>query len=111
MSRKQELSARRRFWLKHIRNWRESGLKQAEYCRHHNLVAYQLSYWFNRLKKEPQSLSFVQVSLPSTPPPAEVQTNFSPLKLFIEERYHLEVERGFDPVTLGQLLTILKRVG
>jgi len=99
----QQLAQKRRYWKKHVEAWRASGLPQARYCRRHNLKVHCLVYWrkkFTRKNKEP--VSFVQLKLPD---------NFQPVRLAAIKvtvgNFRIEVEQGFDPDTLRQLITTL----
>ncbi len=47
-------------WQHHIDAWQSSGLSQCAYCREHNLVIHQFSYWKAKLTKAKAS----QVALP-----------------------------------------------
>lgn len=40
---------RGRFWERHLQQWRQSGLSQAQYCRRHHLSAPAFGWWKGRL--------------------------------------------------------------
>jgi len=40
---------RGRFWERHLQQWRQSGLSQAQYCRRHRLSAPAFGWWKGRL--------------------------------------------------------------
>ena len=40
---------RGRFWQRHLRQWRQSGLSQAQYCRQHRLSVPAFGWWKRRL--------------------------------------------------------------
>lgn len=44
----QSPAQRRRYWNRHLRAWRRSGLTQAEYARQHHISPKSLSYWSGR---------------------------------------------------------------
>lgn len=45
------LESKRQHWQAHVAAWRQSGLTQVDYCKHHGLVPKQLGY---RVKKDRQ---------------------------------------------------------
>ena len=46
----------RNFWVKHFQEFQISGLSRSEYARRNNLVSSQFSYWYYKLKKEPNQI-------------------------------------------------------
>lgn len=40
---------RGRFWQRHLQQWRQSGLSQAQYCWRHHLSAPAFGWWKGRL--------------------------------------------------------------
>jgi len=97
---------KRRFWKQHYLCWQESGLNQSEYCRQNNLSHHQWGYWKNRFVKTECTTEFVPLQLSQ---PFRGITDHSQIKLIVDERYKIEVERGFDPITLKLLLTTLQQ--
>jgi len=108
-TRAEELSEIRAFWKQQIQGWQESDLTQVEFCRKNNLIPHRFTYWKNRLVKSAKApVSLVQVNM---------KANFnarpayaSPLRLVFSNQYHVEIDRGFDPVTLRQLVYALRQV-
>jgi hypothetical protein len=45
----------REFWTRHVRQWRDSGLTRAAYCRRHRLLKGTLGYRVSILKKPKRS--------------------------------------------------------
>ena len=108
-SRAEQLSEKRKFWKELIHHWQESGLTQTEYCRIHNLTPHQFTYWKKRIVKPPETpISLVQVNMKSSFNPNPL--HHSPLRLIIGEQYRIEIDRGFDPATLQQLIFTLKQL-
>lgn len=99
---KAEIEAERRIWQEHLRQWRESGLSQAEYCRSKGLNLKTFVY----RKRTLGGVCLVEV-------PAQVlttpQPGSTPLRLFFGNHFHLEIDKGFDSHTLRQLLEVLRR--
>jgi hypothetical protein len=93
-------------WSQHIAAWEASGLTQADFCQHHQLVYGTFVYWRHHLKKTkasnrpPDVASFLPVSLS----PAKSE----PLMLRINDRHSIELRPGFDPVLLCQVVQALE---
>ena len=99
----------RSFWKEQIQGWQKSGLSQLEYCRRQNLIPHRFTYWKQKLvrtTKTPVSLVQVNMKADFNSSPA----HFSPLRLVFNDQYHIEIDRGFDPGTLRQLLYALRQV-
>ncbi len=94
---------KRRYWEEQIRRFGESGLTQVEYCRRNQISRDRLNYWRKRLSSGSSSL--VEISLNRFFP----DVHGCPLRLVIGDRYRIEVDRGFDPGVLHQLLYVLEQ--
>ncbi|NNF99366.1 MAG: hypothetical protein HKM93_08310 [Desulfobacteraceae bacterium] len=97
-----------RFWKAHIDSFNACDLNQTQYCRKHQLKFHQFVYWKKKFfKPEPSSaVSIVEVPLPrlfQLPKPDSAAT----LKVDLGHRYKVEVNPGFDPTTLKQLIVTL----
>ncbi len=88
-------------WRKNIINWRKSGLSQAEYCRRNKLSAKSFTYWLGRIRKNPEPVCFVPVSI-------KTETSGGPLSLIFGDDYRLEIRDGFNPVTLENTVRVLR---
>lgn len=93
------------FWKQHIREWKGSGLSQAGYCRKKNISLKCFIYWKRKLIKAELSTSLVEVPRLKA---AQVFSQLRPLCLRIGNKYSIEIERGFDPETLDQLLRVVE---
>ena len=109
-TRAEQLTEIRAFWRKQIQDWQESGLPQVEYCRQNNLIPHRFTYWKQKLVKKTTEapVSLVQVNMKADFNAGPAYT--SPLRLVFNSRYHVEIDRGFDPVTLRQLVYTLGQV-
>jgi len=97
--------AKRRFWADRIREWKLSGLSQAEYCRKHRIRTRSFGYWKRKLTESELSTSLVEIpGFDGT----QILSRANPLFLIIGGRYRIELERGFDPDALDQLLGVLE---
>ena len=102
VSQQEQRNAKRQFWKEHVHGWQESGLSQKEYCRQNNLRENQLTYWKKRFATAESPVSLVELNLSGPFSP-----NHSPLRLNLGNAFQIEVDRGFDPVTLKQLIYVL----
>jgi len=101
---------KRRFWKKHIETWTASRLSQSAYCREHQLKLCSFRYWKQKHCRPANSaISLVPVQIaagfqrPVEPKP-------SVLRLAINDKYKIEIECGFDPVTLKRLVLTLEQL-
>jgi hypothetical protein len=96
---------RRKFWEDHLRQWQDSGLSQSGYCRAHGLSDKSFIYWKKRIAAAGVAVSLVEVPRFESMP---VQPSIQPLRLIVGDRYGIEIERGFDEMTLDRLLRVLE---
>jgi len=108
-SRAEQLEEKRRFWKQQIEHWKESGLTQTEFCRLHNLKNHQLTYWKKRFHRPQAPVSLIELQLGSAVQ-SHTCSNGSPLRLILDEQYRIDIDRGFDPVTLQQLVLTLRQL-
>jgi len=100
----QQLVQKRRYWKQHVEAWRASGLPQAQYCRRHNLKVHCLVYWRKKFARKNQDpVSFVQLKLPRE---FQLPRASVPIRVAVGS-YQLEIQQGFDPDTLKQLIAAL----
>jgi hypothetical protein len=110
-SRKAALREKRRYWKEHIDSWKASGLKQAQYCRQHDLKLHRFVYWRKKyLPRTETPISLVRVPLPEENYRNMVPSSPKPLRLVVGDDRRIEVERGFDPIALQQLVHTLERM-
>ena len=106
MTKKSEkIKTRRKYWKKHVNQWKESCLSQAEYCRQKELKAYQLSYWIKYLDKLGNGTEFFPVPFPMLE--RSIPTG-KPIKLFIDKVPFVEIERDSDPAALHRFLDVMR---
>jgi hypothetical protein len=108
-SRSEERAEKRQFWEQHIWNWKASGLAQSAYCRRHNLRENQLTYWKRRFEPAVSPISLVELQLDPVLQ-SRISAKQAPLRLIVCDQYRIEVERGFDPIALQQLVLTLRRL-
>jgi hypothetical protein len=93
-------SKRDAFWQYHMRQWSDSGLSQAEYCRNNNLKIKSFGYYKSKFQKRNLPVEFVQISDALNP-------NLPGLKLNIGSNLQIEIPDGFSRDTLEQTLKTL----
>lgn len=108
MEKSKDSVERRRFWEQHLRDYKSSGLSQAEYCRQHELSLKSFLYWKRKDKGVSKAVCLVEVPVQRQP-----QVSFPPyassLRLVVGNHYRIELDRGFDTQALDQLLGFLER--
>jgi hypothetical protein len=102
-----EREEKRRFWEERLQDWKESELCQSEFCRRNDLKVCQFMYWKKRILRQP-SLPVALVELPV--PRSALLSLGSPIGLTISNKYRIEIDKGFDPETLHQVLRVLDRL-
>ena len=100
-----EQKQKRKYWKRHIEEWRRTGSSQAEYCRGQKLSAKSFTYWKSRFRQR-SAVSFVPVEVK---PEAQVANNSSGLVL-CKDGYRIEIKEGFKPEVLGKVLLALREL-
>lgn len=103
---------RGRFWERHLRQWRQSGLSQAQYCRRHHLSAPTFGWWKGRLSPtggpaQPaagEKGSFVELTLGER----EAPTGAVVYEIVLSRHRCLRLGSGFEPERVRQLLQLLE---
>jgi len=88
------------FWNGHLRQWKETSLSQALYCKKHGLLVHRFGYWKRKLIANTntlptQSNSFVQLPAVCIPPSPDISTPLTvqlPNQLRIEGIAHNNLE-------------------
>jgi len=52
-----------KIWETHLKNWKESGLSQAEYCRQNGMNKDTFGKWKKRLMQEAAGNRFVEIAV------------------------------------------------
>jgi len=95
-------------WSERIAAWKISGLSQQKYCDQTQLTYSTFVYWRGRLKRlesedvDSGKVSFVPVKFK--------QEETSLLRLKIGDRYRIEIQQGFDPDLLNQVIQVVQQV-
>lgn len=93
------------FWQKHVREWRQGGLKQAAYCRKQGFRQSQFGYWVRKTDSPAvQPEQFVEVNRKAVSPfPAFT------IELEIPGGIRLRLDKA-DPETLKSVLQAVREV-
>ena len=109
-----ELSQKKQFpnkkiWRAHLQAWRKSGLSGMEYCRQHNLSYHAFNYWKKKCHRpSPSEVSLVPVPAKRVMVAEGIGSPGSPLKVEVGSRFKIEINDGFSPRTLANVLSTLK---
>ena len=112
-------TGRGRFWQRHLQQWRQSGLSQAQYCRQHQLRPGTFGWWKGRLSaangpvqpiaRRPtagQKSSFVELTLGQRGAPAPAGEVV--YEIVLSPRRCLRLGSRFEPERVRQLLQLLE---
>ena len=99
--------SRKVYWRGLVAKQLESGLKPAAFCREHKINLNLFYRWRRRFRNEqPQGVSagFVELAPCVTEPD-------SGLRIRLGDTLSIEVDRGFDPVTLRAVIEAISSGG
>lgn len=87
------------FWGAHIKDWQQSGLSQADYCRRNNLRDHQLTYWKKRILKREQKVSFIPLVISG-----QQSSNQRGIRVTTPNGFTIEIDGGIDALMLEKLI-------
>lgn len=108
-------------WRRILERFKQSGLKQGEFCRRENLHESSLSWWARELRERPGRLSkkanarkprrrgrstFVPVQIVAAAPLAAASD--APVEVVTRAGHVVRVHPGFDPALLRRVLAALE---
>jgi len=110
--------AREKFWRRTIRDQQRSGLSVRDFCHRQGLKDWSFRWWRQELARRDQLPSMAPASEPTeavpvflpvrvvelqavSPPPTP------PIEIVLDGGPTVRVPAGFDPQTLGDILTVL----
>ena len=115
------LTARGRFWQRHLQRWRQSGLTQVQYCRQQRLSAAAFGWWKGQLtaasaprikaKRAPEEIvsprgPFVEVAFSSSGPTGG--SDAFPYEITFAPQRCLRLGRHYELERVRQLLVLLE---
>ena len=116
------LTARGRFWQRHLERWQRSGLSQAQYCRQQRLSGAAFGWWKARLSAESskrvkpgslrdettgQSSPFVELTLSDSGPTGPGSKEF-PYEIAFTPQRCLRLGQHYELERVRQLLVLLE---
>ena len=109
LSRAEELKQKRDHWKGHIETWQAGALLQSEYCRRHNLSYHRFIYWKRRFVPAETATKFVPLNLGQFSGTRASESGCA-LRLVLSGGFTVEINSGFDPRLLQQLIIALRAV-
>ena len=94
---------RRTHWRTIIENQTTSGMSIAEYCRDAQIRPGYFYRWRRRLSEQQPSGGFLELV------PGGLHEAASGVRIHLNARFAVEVQRGFDPSTLRTVVETLSR--
>ena len=94
-------------WVQRFRDWEESGLKRAEYCRQNNFPVSTFDYWRHRIRKESEKANGSSlVKLPMVIQPSQS----SSLSIEYPSGHKIHIPGNYNSDTLRRLVADLSGV-
>ncbi len=95
---------RRDHWRALVEKHAQSGLSGAAFCKEENLNTLQFYNWRRRIRRESVTSGFVRL-VPTA------NTSQTGIRINLDHRISIEVERGFDALTLREIIDALSDRG
>ena len=87
-----------KYWSGVLTNWKESGIGLGRWCKENDYPHYQARYWRRKLFPTKQKKTFLEMQ-EHTPEEKEMYLCIG--------RTRIQVERGFDPELLREVVSAL----
>ena len=104
-----EQKEKRKFWKRHIEKWRETGSRQAEYCRQHKLSAKSFTYW-KRKYRQKAAVSFVPVEVQPEAVRIDLSLEKEAVLVLSKDGYRIEIKEDFKAEALGKVLRAIREL-
>jgi len=92
------------FWKRKLQEYRKSGLSRSAFSEQNGVNKSTLDYWFARIRRGQKEKGLVEVK-----PASDVIQN-PVLQIVVADKHRIEIQRGFDPVLLGDVVKALESV-
>ena len=102
-------SGKQRLWEEHIAKWNTTELSQVEYCRRNKISLKSFQYWKRKTKRSNSAPALVELPLPQSLPFSLLSCH-PQLCLVVEQRYRIEISKGFDSEDLERVVRVLGRI-
>jgi len=101
MNRREERSA---YWRTIIDKHTESGMSAAAFCKQERINPQRFYFWRRRFRDESPIAGFIRL-VPTS------NSAFSGVRIALDHGICLELDRGFDPLTLRETIDALRTLG
>ncbi len=95
-------NAKLNIWKQRRSEYRKSGLSRKAFCAKHRVKLSTLDYWFYRISKLEKAAGLVEVS------PVAVVAAEDNIAIVVAQRFRVEVQMGFNPQLLRDVLHTLE---
>ena len=95
-------------WQKFVQEQAESGLNAATFCKDHQINPQRFYFWRRRIKRDLDATKGPGAFLEIVPSPKD---HGSGIRIRLDDRLSIELERHFDPRTLRDAIDALCRRG
>jgi hypothetical protein len=91
---------RRDYWRALIEKHAERGMSAAAFCKEQEINPQRFYSWRKHFNRDSQHTGFIRL-VPTS------KTSFSGVRILLDHGMTVEVDRGFDPVTLREAIDAL----
>jgi len=95
---------RRSYWRTLVEKQAESGLSGAGFCKEQNINPQRFYVWRRRFRGDSPCPGFIQL-VPTSKIP------YSGIRIVMDHGMSLELDKGFDPLTLREAIDALRTLG
>jgi hypothetical protein len=95
---------RRNYWRALIRKHAESGMSAAAFCKEQEINPQRFYSWRKRFNLDSENAGFIRL-VPTS------KTSYGGVRILLDHGICVEVDRGFDPVTLREAIDALSNRG
>ena len=92
---------RREYWRALIEKHADSDLSAAAFCKEQNVNPQRFYYWRKHLNCDSLHTGFIRLV------PTSAKTTCSGVRILLDHGVHVEVDRGFDSLTLREIVDAL----
>ncbi len=92
------------YWKQKLQEYRSSGISRRVFSEQHGVKRSTLDYWFARIGKEAKAAEggLVEVKPPALP------IRGPAIQIVVSGHYRIEVQSGFDPLLLAEVVRALE---
>jgi hypothetical protein len=96
--------ARVNYWRALVEKQAESGMSAAAFCKQQGINPQRLYFWRRRFHSDSPGAGFIRL-VPTS------KTPFSGIRIVLDHGVSVELDRGFDPLTLRETIDALRTMG